>query len=509
MRKQLFLVIFIAALGPATDLPAAPPAGASAVARAKPNIVYVLADQWRAKSTGYEGNPDVKTPNLDRLAGQALNFRNTVSVAPVCTPYRAALMTGRFPLSTGMVLNDLHLPSEHLCMAEIFKAAGYDSAYIGKWHLDGHGRRAFIPPERRQGWEYWKAAECDHNNRRSHYYTGDSPELRFWEGYDALAQTRDAQAYIQARAAGGKPFILMLSFGPPHPASPPAPDRYKALYNPAEFRLPPNVPAARKQEARAALHQYYALCTTLDDCVGDLEKTLDEAGIADNTIFIFTSDHGGMLFSHGIPAPWKQVAWDESARVPFLLRYPAAHGRAGRTVETPLTTPDILPTLLGLAGIPVPEVIEGDDLSPLVLEGGERDRSALYMSATPFRHGIECYRAIRTSRHTFIRYLDGTLHLFDDRRDPFQMENLAGRPEHRGLLKEMEQRLAAELERVGDEFLPPDRVLEMWGLDVPPGRPVPTAEGDTRTVYSPARKVRAIDPGKLESERIEAEGNPR
>ena len=115
----------------------------------KPNIVFVLTDQWRAQATGYAGDPNVKTPHLDALASRSINFTNAVSVCPVCTPYRASLMTGRYPLSTGMFMNDLYLPSEELCMAEIFKRAGYQTAYIGKWHLDGHGRDVFTPKERR------------------------------------------------------------------------------------------------------------------------------------------------------------------------------------------------------------------------------------------------------------------------------------------------------------------------------------------------------------------------
>ena len=138
----------------------------------RPNILFLFADQWRASATGYAGDPNVKTPNLDRLAASGLRFRNAVSVCPVCTPYRAALMTGRYPTSTGMFLNDLYLPDSELCMAEILQGAGYDTGYIGKWHLDGHGRSAYIPPERRQGWDYWKAAECDHNYNHSHYYAG-------------------------------------------------------------------------------------------------------------------------------------------------------------------------------------------------------------------------------------------------------------------------------------------------------------------------------------------------
>ncbi|MEX2568664.1 MAG: sulfatase-like hydrolase/transferase, partial [Cyclobacteriaceae bacterium] len=139
----------------------------------KPNIIYILADQLRAQALGYSGDPNANTPNLDRLAASSINFKNAVAVSPVCTPYRAALMTGRYPLSTGMFMNDLYLPSEELCMAEIYKEAGYKTGYIGKWHLDGHGRESYIPKERRQGFEYWKALECTHDYNNSFYYAND------------------------------------------------------------------------------------------------------------------------------------------------------------------------------------------------------------------------------------------------------------------------------------------------------------------------------------------------
>src|SRR4051812_5267242 len=183
----------------------------AAPAMRRPNIVYLLADQWRAQATGYAGDRNIHTPNLDRLAKEGLQFRNAVSVCPVCTPYRSALMTGRYPTSTGMFLNDAYLPDEELCMAEIFKAAGYTTGFIGKWHLDGHGRDSFIPPERRQGWGYWKGAECDHNYIHSHYYTDNSPEKKFWEGYDAIAETKDAQQYIREHSTSWEPFILVVA----------------------------------------------------------------------------------------------------------------------------------------------------------------------------------------------------------------------------------------------------------------------------------------------------------
>jgi arylsulfatase A-like enzyme len=373
-------------------------------------------------ATGYAGDPNVKTPNLDRLAKEGLRFRNAVSVCPVCTPYRAALMTGRYPTSTGMFLNDAHLPDREVCIAEVLKSAGYATAYIGKWHLDGHGRSAYIPPERRRGWEYWKAAECDHTYNRSHYYAGNSDVKQFWTGYDAFAQTEDARQYIRGRARGPQPFVLFVSYGVPHFPHATAPMEYKALYPSEKIQLPPNVPEAMQAEARREAQGYYAHCTALDKCVGAMLQTLDETGIADSTIVVFTADHGEMLGSHGCPPRMKQVCWSESVNVPFLLRYPPLHGGKGRTVNTPLTTPDIFPTLLGLAGVRSPGTIEGEDLSPLIRNGREADdRAALYMGVSPFvaRDFAKEYRAIRTNRYTYVRSLDGPWLLFDDQKDPY------------------------------------------------------------------------------------------
>ena len=454
----------------------------------RPNIVFVLADQWRAKATGYESDPNVKTPSLDKLAKRGLNFRNTVSVCPVCTPYRASLMTGRFPTSTGMFLNDLHLPDEELCMAEIFKSAGYATAYIGKWHLDGQGRSSFIPRERRQGWDYWKGAECDHSYMKSHYYEGDSDVKKFWKGYDAYDQTRDAQTYLRSQAAADKPFVLMVAYGTPHFPHNSAPEEMKKLYPPASLRLEPNV-SGDESKIRAELQGYYAHCTALDRCIGDLLTTLDETGLSKNTIFVFTADHGEMMGSHGIRPFTKQVAWDESARVPFLMSLPGSV--PARIIATPLTTPDILPTLLGLTGITKPATLEGEDLSGLIKEGSERDRPALYMQVSPFTANVSAYRAIRTVSNTLIRPKEGPTLLFDDAKDPFQMDNLADKSACADLRKKLDAQLDAELKRIGDDFPTADEVLRRWGLPFKPGRSAPYSErqakGEKQIVYTPKK----------------------
>jgi len=435
---------------------------------AKPNIVFVLTDQWRAQATGYAGDPNVKTPHLDTLAARSFNFENAVSVCPVCTPYRASLMTGRYPLSTGMFMNDLYLPSEELCMAETFKRAGYQTAYIGKWHLDGHGRDVFIPKDRRQGFDYWKVLECTHEYNESTYYAGESPTKLKWKGYDAYPQTQDAQKYIREHAKGDKPFLLVMSYGSPHFPHGYAPEELKQQYPVDSIKLRPNVPEEMKSLVRKEAQGYYAHCTALDGCVGNLYKTLEETGTAEDTIFVFTSDHGEMLGSQGQPPKRKQRPWDESIRIPFLLRYPAAYGPKGRSVKAPLNTPDILPTLLSLAGIEAPETIEGEDLSRFILNKTlDEDRAALFMNVSPFDFPKrQAFRGIRTSRYTYVRHPDGPWLLYDNQVDPYQMNNLIDSAEHVGLQKKLEQKLQSKLQQMGDEFHAKEHYLEEWGYTV-------------------------------------------
>jgi len=428
-------------------------ATAVSAATEKPNILFILTDQWRAQATGYAGDPNVKTPNLDRLAEQGINFKTAVSVCAVCTPYRASLQTGRFPTSTGMYGNDLYLDPNEDCMAEIFKDAGYQTAYVGKWHLDGHGRSAYIPPERRQGYDYWKVLECTHNYRNSKYYDNNDPEIKVWEGdYDGYAQTKDAQQYIRDHAADEKPFLFFFSFGGPHYTHKLSPKNLQKLYPPESLTLRPNVAPELEQDARRELQGYYAHCTAIDKCVGDLLETLSELGIANNTIVVFTSDHGEMMGSQGITPFKKRHPYDEAILVPFLFCYPKFTDGKARAVSTPINTPDILPTLLSLAGIDIPESIEGDDLSVLIREPGkEIDRAALTMQVQDYYRGNSEYRGVRTDRYWYAEEpnKEGLL-LFDCEKDPYQTNNLAGNPAYAGLQVKMAERLKEELIKVGD-----------------------------------------------------------
>jgi arylsulfatase A-like enzyme len=445
-------------------------AAQTSVRKAKgPNVVFVLTDQWRRQATGYGGDPNALTPNLDKLATQSVNLSNAVSGCPVCCPYRASLLTGQYPLTHGVFLNDLCLSPKGVTLAQAYAQAGYDTAYIGKWHLDGHGRASYIPPERRHGFDYWKVLECTHNYNRSFYYAANSKTKLTWAGYDARSQTDDARGYIRKHATGAKPFIIVLSLGPPHNPYQTAPSKYRKLYDSKKIKLRDNVPARAQGGARRDLAGYYAHISALDACVGDLLATIDQAGIADNTIFVFTSDHGDMLGSQGMSR--KQKPWDESIMVPFLVRYPAGLGRKPRTIDMPINTPDIMPTLLGLSGIAIPKTVEGVDFSAVLAGRTEAaNDAALITCPSPFGEwyrgqGRE-FRGVRTRRYTYVRDLNGPWLLYDNQADPHQLKNLTGEAESADLQKRLDALLMKKLKSTGDEFLGGRKYIAKWGYKV-------------------------------------------
>jgi arylsulfatase A-like enzyme len=442
-----------------------------------PNILFVFADQWRADAMGYMGDPNVKTPNLDQLAKQAFNFTHAISACPVCCPYRASMMTGRRPLSHGVFLNDVQLPNEEVTIAEILSARGYRTGYIGKWHLDGHGRSSYIPPERRQGFEYFKALECTHNYNRSPFYEDDDSTKKLWEGYDAEAQTADAEEYLRRHAGEEQPFLLMLSWGPPHNPYQTAPKRFRAMYEPESIQLRDNVPAAQADVARRELAGYYAHCTALDECLGRLWQTLRDLDIERDTIFVFTSDHGDMLHSQGEFR--KQRPWDESIRVPLLIHYPRLLGDGGKSLDGLINSEDLLPTLLGLAKVPIPASVEGHDFSRYMQGGDDPSEGVTLITCpAPFgewtrAQGGREYRGVRTLRYTYVRSLDGPWLLYDNQTDPQQLDNLVGEPSHQELQKELDAVLRRKLDETGDKFLPGNAYIEKWDYHVGKNGTVP------------------------------------
>ena len=432
----------------------------------KPNVVYILTDQWRGSALGYAGNPDVKTPHLDAFAKEAVNFTNTVSVTPVCTPHRAALFTGRFPTTTGMFLNDIHLPAEELTMAEIYKEAGYNTAYWGKWHLDGHGRKTFIPKERRQGFQLWRALECSHNYTKMPYYDNDDTTIKTWGEYSPFAIAKDANTYITQHAKDETPFLAVISIATPHYPHSSAPKKYKDMYPPEGLTLNPNVADKFKERSRKELQGYYAHATATDEAIGLVLENLRKQDLLKNTIVVFSADHGEMMGAHGVKPFVKQLAWDESVRVPFLISYPEIGTHKGAVVNAPLTTPDILPSLLNLSGIAIPNTIEGDDVSKLIKNPDPNaDRAALVMNVAPFGANLNDapYRGIRTKQYTYAVTPEGPSMFYDNIEDPYQQNNLLGKSELKTVQANLEAQLLAQLKKIGDEIRPRAYYMKKWG----------------------------------------------
>ncbi len=146
----------------------------------KPNVVLVFSDQHRMQAAGYSGDTNVNTPNMNRLKSTGVNFPYAISNCPVCCPNRASLLTGQYPLTHKVIYNDVHLSESSISFANTFKESGYDTAYIGKWHLNGKGRSSYIPPEERMGFDYWRVLECTHSYNRSQYYGIDN-NIETWE----------------------------------------------------------------------------------------------------------------------------------------------------------------------------------------------------------------------------------------------------------------------------------------------------------------------------------------
>ncbi|MEX2512805.1 MAG: sulfatase [Cyclobacteriaceae bacterium] len=436
-----------------------------------PNIIFVLADQWRYQSAGYTGNKDVKTPNIDKLAEESIVFENAVTVMSVCAPWRASFISGQYPLTHGIFYNDKPFPTDALTIGKIYKQAGYQTGYIGKWHLNGHergeppfsGRNKPVPKERRQGFDYWKVREVTHNYNDS-YYFDENDQKQVWEGYDAFPQTDSAISFMNRNKEN--PFLLVLSWGPPHDPYHTAPEEYRQMYDAEHLSLRPNVPDEFQDSARNVLANYYAHCTALDKALGDLMAAMEEAGISDHTLLVFTSEHGDMLMSKGVLK--KQRPWDESIKVPLLIRYPEKFGRKRKDILDPINTPDLLPTLLGLSGIDIPESVEGRDFSA-ALQGGEDldNEAALILLPVPFHewkfmNGGREYRGIRTRKYTYVRDLIGPWLLYDNEQDPYQKHNLVDQPQFAQLQTHLEGLLQEKLQLTNDEFLPADQYMEKW-----------------------------------------------
>ncbi|UCD28907.1 MAG: sulfatase-like hydrolase/transferase, partial [Planctomycetota bacterium] len=205
-------------------------AGAIYAADRRPNIIILMPDQMRGQAMGVAGNPNVITPNIDKLAAQGLYLPNTVANTCVCTPARATILTGTYVHSNGAIVNDLRLQESNITMAEVLAENGYSTGFIGKWHLDGGIRHpGFIPPgPRRQGFQFWAANQCNHNHFNYHYFY-DTPDPIKYNEFETKPYADEAIKFI--RQNKDKPFFLWWAVGPPHNPYK-APPKFEKLYNP-------------------------------------------------------------------------------------------------------------------------------------------------------------------------------------------------------------------------------------------------------------------------------------
>jgi arylsulfatase A-like enzyme len=246
---------------------------------------------------------------------------------------------------------------------------------------------------------------------------------------------------------------------------------------PNTLTLRPNVPSELADKTRAELAGYYAHISALDDLLGKLMRGLEEEGLYEDTVFVYTSDHGDMLGSQGQRR--KQRPWDESILVPLLLRYPARFGREGRAVSMPINTPDLMPTLLGLCGLEIPGSVEGIDYTPYLL--GERSsdvEGTLIQCFHPFGEWLRSeggreFRGIRTERYTYVRNLQGPWLLYDNEEDPYQLNNICGQESFRQLQMRLDEILQAHLAERKDDFLHGDAYIQLWGYQVDKNGTVP------------------------------------
>lgn len=428
-----------------------------------PNLLFIVADQFRAMCLEPGGDP-VSTPFLDSLASSGVSLANAVSNYPVCSPHRAMMMSGQYPDANGVTHNvnsetagwGVGLRPDSPSWAAVLRDAGYTTGYIGKWHLeapvpedaihgagvlaDGRYWDAYSPLDRRHGFDFWYSYGCNDAHLSPHYWTGDAGRHQRVNvaGWSAAHETDVAVEFLE-RSAGparaGTPFALAVSWNPPHQPFDQLPPDHERSYGhlvPEVLLNRPNVDldSDAGREAAAIAPLYYAAVSAIDAQVGRLMESLDALGLAQDTVVIFTSDHGQQMGSHGLL--YKNVPFEESMRIPFVLRWPG-HLEPGATAG--LSSVDIAPTILGLLGMGclVPAAMQGQDVSGVLLKEpassppGPGAPSALYFYYPRDGQDVD-RRGLRSATTKFI----ATLHpvrgletaLYDLAADPHELNNI-------------------------------------------------------------------------------------
>lgn len=422
------------------------------------NVIVFFTDQQRWDTCGAHGNPLGLTPNYDRLAAAGTHARLAFTCQPVCGPARSCLQTGLYATTTGCYRNGIPLAPGAQTLAHHFKAGGYSTGYIGKWHLAA-GPRGPVAIEARGGYDYWLAAnalEATSDAYDCRVYNHDNREVRL-PGYRVDALTDAAIRHVSDRIREPNPFFLFLSFLEPHHQNHrddyPAPDGYAERYT---GRWTPPDLAALGGTAPQHLGGYYGMVKRLDEALGRLLDALKSQGQLENTIIVFTSDHGCHFKTRN--DEYKRSLHDASIRVPLAIHGGGFTG--GGELRQLVSLIDLPPTLLHAAGLPVPAEMQGRSLLPLLRGGSDHawpKEVLIQISET------EVGRAIRTGRWKYGVTAPGAdavataaadtyieSYLYDLLADPAELTNLAGYESHRALADHLRDRLLARMAAAGE-----------------------------------------------------------
>ncbi|HUR59024.1 MAG TPA: sulfatase-like hydrolase/transferase [Opitutaceae bacterium] len=426
---------------------------------ARPNVVVLLTDQQRWDCAGLHGNPLELMPNFDRLAQAGTHLRHSFTCQPVCAPARSALQTGRYPTQLGTFRNDRALPQGTRTLAHEFKDAGYRTGYIGKWHLAPREHKGAVPPEFRGGYDDWLAANILE-------LVSDAYDCRLYDesgvehrpaGYRVDAVADAAIRYLAT--ARTQPHFLFVSFLEPHHQNQrddyPAPVGYAERY---EGRWTPPDLAALGGSASTHLGGYYGMVRRLDEALGRITDALKSLGQLDNTILLFTSDHGCHFKTRN--TEYKRSCHESSIRVPTMLHGPGFMHGGDRTELVSLI--DLPPTLLDAAGVAVPSTMQGRSLMPRLREKDAAWPDDIFVQISEDQTG----RALRTARWKYAVSVQGpdaarasdqpgwtSYHeeaLFDLEADPHELVNLAGLASHESVAAELRTRLLNRMAQAGE-----------------------------------------------------------